>query len=1069
MFEKYFKAYRPFFLIIMILLSAIGFYSFTSMSKESIPDVDLPFFNISAVYPGADADTIEQQVVKKIEDKLPSVKNISTFTSISSNNIGVINLEFKRGTDKGIAYSDLKSAVDEVKSSLPNGVKDVIVTKTETKDIPIYSFSITGPYYPSILYDKVNTLEDDLKKIPGVDKVIVVGKYTPQVEVEFDYEKLKQYNLRLPSLIGLLSQNISQKPIDKKKLDGNLYSFEVRTYSKSSQDLNENLESFKEFMNEMPLINQNGNILRLKDLANVEVTHPYYQRLSYVNGENAITFMVYKVPGADILAVIDGVKSFLSDRGDFFQTQNLQHKEMFSQEIMIGDTYDAFIDGFIDTSILILIIATIFLGLRGSIAIAITFPFVYLLTFIILKYLGFTFNSIVSVALNLSLGIMVDNLIVMAQGFQDGLRKGMGKYDAIKYVLGIYWKPLLIGNLVTVSMFLPLGFMLSGKVGEFIKFLPITVNVNLIISIIVSFIFLPLVLSYMNFKVKKEEHKENKIELLFHKFEKPFDFVYRGILKTPKLLTIIFYGMFGAVVYAFVLFGNVDFMPPTDKDNIYVNLKYNQDVSIEENQLLTKKVYGYINDFFDANYQGVVKNIELSLGELYSQSALENAIYRTSFNPDLTKINIVLIGTKVRSPQESALEIFPKLKHYLDEKAQSDEQLKTKLSELSIFIQKNGPSGGKDVTFNISASGNVENEISLLASEYEKILPELKKIPGTYGWSSSLEYTNGKVVIEYDLEKLSQLNLTTTELDAFLYSLKQTDPTSNYLTDYKGNGLAITSINDFGKDVIPVKGFVNYTLDNGNTINFKDLILPGTNIYISELIKEIKLQPQIKSFQHLEGELVIKIEGNKNVDTALGNITKHINEIVGNYPRLKLAYGADVKDMTQSGTDMGLAFVVGFVLMFAILVLNFGNFAQPIIMVMTMPLFLTGALFFLLLSGEAVSMMVGIGFFGLIGVGLAHIIYLLNRFNELLEDTEGHTDLDSIILESVKSRLEPIFLTTTITSLGLFVLAYSDEMWRPFALSFAGGLIIGTTITLVFIPSALKIVYRNHFKKSKEA
>lgn len=159
--------------------------------------------------------------------------------------------------------------------------------------------------------------------------------------------------------------------------------------------------------------------------------------------------------------------------------------------------------------------------------------------------------------------------------------------------------------------------------------------------------------------------------------------------------------------------------------------------------------------------------------------------------------------------------------------------------------------------------------------------------------------------------------------------------------------------------------------------------------------------------------------------------------IMEDYPDIKMVYGADVKDMAQSGKDMGVSFIVGFILMFAILVLNFTNFAQPIIMMLTMPLFLTGALFFLLLSGQSMSMLVAIGMFGLIGVGLAHIIYLLNRFNELLENSEGIKDLTGIILESVRSRLEPIFLTTTITAIGLFVLAASDEMWRPFALAFA--------------------------------
>lgn len=230
----------------------------------------------------------------------------------------------------------------------------------------------------------------------------------------------------------------------------------------------------------------------------------------------------------------------------------------------------------------------------------------------------------------------------------------------------------------------------------------------------------------------------------------------------------------------------------------------------------------------------------------------------------------------------------------------------------------------------------------------------------------------------------------------------------------------------------------------------------------------MRLQPQLKSFQHLDGNLVVRVEANKRNDVTLSAATAKINAIVAKYPEVQMAYGADVKDMQQSSKDLGMAFLVGFVLMFAILVLNFGNFRQPGILIATMPLFLTGALAFLLLSGLTMSFMVDLGFFGLIGVGLAHIIYLVNRFNELLENSQGKGDLDAIIVESVKSRLEPVFLTTAITALGLFVLAASDEMWRPFALAFAGGLIVGTTITLVFIPCALKVLYREDVKPKKK-
>lgn len=1060
MFEKIFKSYRTFILVIMILLSAIWYVSFSKLSKESLPEVNLAFFNITAVYPWADSETIEQQVIQKIEEKLPSVKNISTFSSISSNNVWVISIEFKRWTEKWTAYTDLQSAVDWVKSSLPSWVQNIVITKTDVKDVPIYAFSVTGQFYPSDLYNKVNNIEDDLKKIQWVDKVIVIWKYISQVEVEFDYNKLKEYNLRLPVLTSIISQSISQTPIDKKRLDWNLYSFEVRTYDKIWDNLDKKLSNFKDFLENVPLINQNWNTLKLKDLATVNITHPFYQRLSYVNWDNAVTFMVYKVPWSDIWQVITWVKQYLSESKSKSIDDKISYEEMYSEEIMINQTFDSFVAWFKDTSILILIVATIFLWLRWSLAIAITFPFVYLFTFIILKAYGYTFNSMVSVALNLSLWIMVDNLIVMTQWLQDWLRKWLPKIEAIKHTLWMYWKPLLIWNLVTISMFLPLWFVLSWKIWEFLKFLPVTVNVTLFISIIVAFVFLPMVLSYMDFKPKKGKHVENKIIIFFKKFSTNFDTLYKFILNYPKFFVIFFYSFFIITLFTFVKFWSVDFMPLTDKDNIYVNIKYNRDVTLSQNQEITSKIHWYIKDFFKDNHNWVVKSIELSLWDQQSTSPLDNTFYRTSFNPDLTKINIVLTSTKERDNKDNAIFIFPKLNDYLNKKIAANKDINNKLNDISVFIQKSWPSEWKDISFNLSASWKTTSELKLLAEEYNKMLPKLKSVPWTYWWSSSLEYTNWKAKIVYDLDKLKQLNLTAQELDLFLFWINQKATGANYLTDYKWNGIPLANINDFWKDIIPVKWYISYYSNSGQTINFKDLMIPWTNIYVSNVIKEIKMEPQIKSIRHLEWWLILKVESNKDPTIALSEITGKINEVVTKYPKVQMAYWADVKDMTQSWKDMWLAFLVWFILLFAILVLNFGNFAQPIIMLLTIPLFLTWALFFLLISWQTLSMLVGIWLFGLIWVWLAHIIYLLNRFNELLENNEWILHIEWIIMESVKSRLEPVFLTTTITAMWLFVLAASDEMWRAFALSFAWWLILWTTITLVFIPSALKIVYK---------
>lgn len=1056
MFEKYFLPYRPFLLVMMLLLSAIWWVSFQNLSKEALPEINLPFFNVMATYPWADAETLEKQVIQKIEDKIGSVKNISTYSSVSSDNVGVINIEFERGTEKWTAYSDLKSAVDDAKSTMPSGVTNVVVTKVDPKDMPIYSFSITGPYYPSELYDKVRDVENDLKKIPWVDKVVITGEYTSQVEVNFDYDKLKKYNLRLPNLIGIVASNISETPVDKKKLDGNLYTFEVRTYDNDGKNLSEKLANFQTFLENVGIINLRGNILKLKDIATVNVTHPFYQRLSYIDGKNAIKFMVYKVPGSDISTVIDSVKSYLKTNDNFFRSNKVTATEIYSQEIEISKTYDAFISGFRDTSILIIIIAILFLWLRGAFAIVLTFPFVYLLTFVVLKYENYTFNTIVSGALNLSLWIMVDNLIVMAQWFQDGLRKGMTKYEALSYALRIYWKPLFIWNLVTIAVFFPLWFMLSGKIGEFIKFLPTTVTLTLVFSIVVAFLFLPLVLSYMNFPVSK---KENKLERFFSKFEKPFDRLYHRVLKTPRFFMMFFYTLFLWVIIGFKLFWTVDFMPLTNKDNIYVNISYNKNITFSESQGMTSQLYDYVKEFFSKNHTSVVKNMELSLWTQYSISTLDNVIYNTSFNPDLAEINIVLTKVEERKSSDNAIKIYPELKSFLDQKVAWDKQLKSKLSDFSVFIQKNGLSSWKDISFNLSLSwSSNEDEMKTLASFYDDMLLKFKKIQWTYGRTSSLEYTNGKVKVIYDLDKITQLNLSVPELNAFLYSIYQEGKISEYLTDYKGSGISIASLTDFWKDVIPIKWYINYQYDFWKNVNFSDLMIPWTGIYFSDIVKSIQVEPQIKTYQHLDGNLVINVQANKDPNTSLWTIQSSIAEIGKSFPKVQIIYGADIKDMAQSGKDLWISFVIGFILMFAIFVFNFKNFRQAVILMATIPLFITGALFFLLASWKAVSMMVGIGFFWLIGVWLAHIIYLVNRFNELYETEKGMT-LDEVIINSVKSRLEPVFLTTTITSLGLFVLAFSDDFWTAFALSFAGGLILWTTITLIFIPSALKVSY----------
>ena len=1076
MIEK-FKKLRPFLLFIMILLAWIGFYSFLTIPKESSPDVKIPFFSITAIYPGVDANTIEDQVTQKIEDKITSVKNISSFKSVSANNVAALTVEFKRWADKNTAYNDLKSAIDDAKVEIPDWVK-VKLKSIDLLDIPVYTFSVVWNLYPSQLYDKVRFLEDDIKRISWVDKVEVIWKYIPEVHIKFDYEKLKKYKLSFQSIIWIVSQSISKQPVDKKELNWLLYSFEVKTYNLRSEECKEvrgendiisKLECFKSQLENLPLINQNGNILRLKDIANVYVTHPFYKKEAFVDGKSAITYMVYKTPWTDMLKLVDKIKGYLKTKQAYFEKNNLKSVEISTRTIEIEKTYDTFISNFRQTALIILIVIFLFIGLKEAVWIFFAFPLVYLITFIILKAIWYTFNSIVSFSLVLTLWIMVDNLIVIIEWFEDGVKQWLKKYEAIAYSVSTYWKALVAWNLTTIAMFVPLSFMLSGKMGEFMKYLPTTINTTLVISLIVSLVFLPLILTYI-FKDKPVlrdnwNSSENKVVNFVV-------WIISQILKHPKKVILWLWVLFFVVIFAFWKFWKVDFMPATDKNNIYVNITYDKSVNLQENKKMTEKIYKYVKDFMEncrwyenkEKCDKIVKNIQIKIWDYQTFAPLDRVIYFNGFNPDLATINISLIDSDDRPEKDNAVKIYPKLNAYLNSHIT---EFWWKIKEISVFIRKNGPSSWKDVWFYIAVNksnltwDNLKaSEIQILANSYEKLLPKLKKIPWTYAWSSSLEYSNWKINIVYDMDKIRQFNLSVSDINLFLLSL-YSDKWS-----YLWNWVNISKLNDFWKDIIPVKGYTMLNWDSKN-IDLNSILIPGTNIYLWQVVKSIKLEPEIKYYKHLDGTLVLKIEAYKQPDVVLWDVTKQIEKIVSKDKNIKLYYAADIKDMKNSMKDLWMAFGVWILLMFAVLVLNFGNYKQPLIIFSALPLLFIWAFLLLMLAQIPFGFAAQLGMFGLIWVGVNNAILLIERYNELKMSQMRNSDeirweikvnsKDEILKETVRSRIKPVFLTTLTTILWLITLAVKDALWGSLALSFMWWLMVWTIITLIYIPAMLKI------------
>ncbi|MBP6910013.1 efflux RND transporter permease subunit [Patescibacteria group bacterium] len=389
-----------------------------TIPKEASPSVNVPFYSVLTIYPGADPKTVDEQVTDKLEKKLKTISLVKKITSSSSYNISSITIEFYTNKKDVDAVNDIKAAIDQTMGSLPSDVRTPTSRKVDITGLPIYQFAIAGPYPSDILYEKAKMLEDEIKTVPGVADVTVAGNPTKEIKVNFHLDTIQSMDMDLGMIVAQLRGAFVKIPADKKQVDGNLYTFEINTYSSSLTGLIDQIRNFD-------LINSTQKTVKVSDIADVYLGAKENPKKTFIllSGDtvNAIGFSASRTPGFDIQTVTLALK----EKVEAFKVANpeLTTIEIQSSEEIIEKTYNLFLENFWETGLFVFVVIVIFLGRSSSLIVLISFLVVYLINFVVLKSLGYTFNNIVSFSLILVLGIMVDNLIVMTQGIAIGRRE----------------------------------------------------------------------------------------------------------------------------------------------------------------------------------------------------------------------------------------------------------------------------------------------------------------------------------------------------------------------------------------------------------------------------------------------------------------------------------------------------------------------------------------------------------------------------------------------------------------------------------------------------------------------
>lgn len=474
------------FKVIVLLIIAIivwGVFSFTMLPLESNPEVKIPYGVVTVALPGASPADVEDLVVRKIEAKVVNINGVKQIRSSALNSFAMVNVEFRAEEDLKDALRRLRDAVSNLKTDLPTDASDPVVTEVSFSNSPVWTLVVTGPYDNFTLRRYAEKVQDELKKLPGASDVTVSGGDVYEMKIIYDPQKLQSYNLSADQVNGVIKANNLSLPLGTINISN--FEYSLRTEGKF---LNAST------LRQLPISSgTNNQIIRLEDVAVVaEMARKkdVYNTFSIKgeNPENAVTLNVIKKTGSSIIDLIDGGKEKITEAKKSWLPSNVNVETTLDLSQIIRRDFDQLEHDGVLTILLVTLVLFLFVGLKEAFVAGLAVPLVFCTTFGLMLLTGITLNFLSVFSLILSLGLLVDDAIVVVQATKQYLKTGkFTPEEAVLLVFKDYKILLATTTLTTIWAFVPL-LMASGIIGQFIRSIPITVGVTLAASFVIAII-----------------------------------------------------------------------------------------------------------------------------------------------------------------------------------------------------------------------------------------------------------------------------------------------------------------------------------------------------------------------------------------------------------------------------------------------------------------------------------------------------------------------------------------------------------------------------------------------------
>ncbi|NNC95003.1 MAG: efflux RND transporter permease subunit [Chitinophagales bacterium] len=1096
-------ANRTSIVILMFLIGLMGLWAYSSMPKENFPEITIPTIYVGTPYPGNSPLDIENLITRPIEKEINTISGVTKITSNSVQDHSTIVVEFDFDVDITEALMDVKDAVDKAKSDLPSDLDtDPNVFEMDFAEIPVLYINVSGDDFSmDELKYYGEYLKDEIERLGEISKVDLIGALESEVRIEVDKHKMESLQISyndIQDAIKFENSTISGGDI---LVDDFRRSIRMVGEFKDMEDI-ENVIVKSEYQ----------NVVFLKDIADIKFTFEEPKSFARLAGSPVITLEVKKRSGENLLDATDKIKVIVKRAVKDKFPENLKVEFSNDTSRVTRLNVDNLENSIISGVILVVLVLLMFLGLRNAAFVGIAIPLSMLTGFIILNALGITMNMMVLFSLILALGMLVDNGIVVVENIYRLMQEGHKPLDAAKEGVGEVAWPIISSTATTLAAFFPL-LLWNDIMGEFMKYLPMTLIIVLASSLFVALVINPVLTSlfmkvqegYDSLTARRKKFRPYLITLgtlsviffgtavagykngilygnifgvialiatlnlfvfipasfwfqrtllsrLERNYEKLLRFALRGY-NTLYFMAGITFLLFFSIVFYFVKNPDILLFPDNVPNYVNVYIETPSGTDVQKTNGYTSKIENAIFRFLE-KYEDdlIIESVLTNVGEGTSDPNSGEGAFAQGATPNKSKITVSFVEFQYRNGINTT-KILEEMRSVVDT-----------FTGVNITIDKEpvGPPVGPPISVEISGE-NFEELIEIANNARTYI--NNSDIEGIEELKIDLDIGKPELLIEIDRRAARRYGLSTRQIQSAIRT-----------------ALFGTEVSKFksGEDEYPIivrlQDKYRYDLEAllNQIISFRDQASGNTFQVPISAVANVKYSATYAAVKRKDLDRVITLYSNVLEGYNANRIIEQLSEIFKDYKLpegYKINFTGEVEEQQKSQEFLMRAFMIAVFLIFLIIVSQFNTLTSPII-IMSSVLFSTIGVFlaYALLDMQFIVIMTGIGIISLAGVVVNNAIVLIDYTNLVRERKRKELHLDNgklalkdlidVIVEGGKTRLRPVLLTAITTVLGLIPLAFGFNINFSTLMSrFDPQIFIGGDNVVFWQPMALTVIF----------